>query len=285
MAGERVEPRMRAQLSVVPVLHRLHWAAAASRCGLALADDREAAEPAFTVLRTPLELCARGAHAWPGGFAAACHALAEQLGIARLHVHRAADPPATGNRQAWAREVRYARAHELARDGDIATGHTATDQVETILYRLASSPSRRALLGMRPRDGRLARPLLGSTRAETTAYCEQRDLAWREDASNADPSFARSRVRHGLLPELERIHPAAAANVLTCGMAAGTRHVDEPTGLGGNHGGPASGGGGGAMTGPEPLGGNGGGMGQGTSERTGMGGSGIDGGEVTKAGA
>jgi tRNA(Ile)-lysidine synthase len=67
---------------------------------------------------------------------------------------------------------------------------------------------------MRPHDGRLARPLLGSTRAETTAYCEQRGLAWREDASNADSSFARNRIRHGLLPELERVHPAAAANVL-----------------------------------------------------------------------
>ena len=67
---------------------------------------------------------------------------------------------------------------------------------------------------MRPRSGRLARPLLGFTRAETTAYCEQRGLAWREDASNAEPTYARNRVRHGLLPELAAIHPAAAANVL-----------------------------------------------------------------------
>ena len=67
---------------------------------------------------------------------------------------------------------------------------------------------------MRPRDGRLARPLLGFTREETTAYCEERGLAWRDDATNAEPTYARNRVRHGLVPALEAIHPAAAANVL-----------------------------------------------------------------------
>ena len=121
-----------------------------------------------------------------------------------------------GNLQAWARDARYAAAARLAlpEGATIVTGHTADDQVETILYRLASSPSRRALLGMRPRDGSLARPLLGTTREEVTAYCEQRGLRWREDASNAEPTFARNRIRSGLLPELAQVHPAAAANVL-----------------------------------------------------------------------
>jgi tRNA(Ile)-lysidine synthase len=143
-----------------------------------------------------------------------CGELCAALGV-ELQVERPVRPEG-GNLQAWARDSRYAAALALAEPSGatIATGHTADDQAETILYRLASSPSRRALLGMRPRDGLLARPLLGTTRAETTAYCEGRGLAWREDASNADPAFARSRVRHGLLPELEKIHPAALANVL-----------------------------------------------------------------------
>jgi tRNA(Ile)-lysidine synthase len=121
-----------------------------------------------------------------------------------------------GNLQAWARDVRYSAAARLAeaRDATIVTGHTADDQVETILYRLASSPSRRALLGMKERDGRLARPLLGTTRAEVTAYMGERGLEWREDPTNAEETYARNRVRHGLLPELEAIHPAAVANVL-----------------------------------------------------------------------
>jgi tRNA(Ile)-lysidine synthase len=144
-----------------------------------------------------------------------CASLCESLGV-ELVVERPRRPEGPGNLQAWARDARYAAAVALAlpRGATIVTGHTADDQVETILYRLASSPSRRALLGMRPHDGRLARPLLGCTRAETTAYCEHRGLAWREDASNAEPTYARNRVRHGLLPELAKIHPAAAANVL-----------------------------------------------------------------------
>jgi len=148
-----------------------------------------------------------------------CAALCERLGVA-LTVERPRRPEAGGNVQAWARDVRYAAATRLALERDparppvVAAGHTADDQVETILYRLASSPSRRALLGMRTRDGLLVRPLLGLTRAQTTAYCEARDLPWCDDASNDGAKYARNRVRHALVPALEQIHPAAAANVL-----------------------------------------------------------------------
>jgi tRNA(Ile)-lysidine synthase len=144
-----------------------------------------------------------------------CAALCERLAVP-LEVERPRRPEGPGNLQAWARDSRYAAAARLAEEegATIVTGHTADDQVETILYRLASSPSRRALLGMRPHDGRLARPLLGTTRAETTGYCEARGLAYRDDASNTEPGFARNRVRQGLVPELSRIHPAASQNVL-----------------------------------------------------------------------
>jgi tRNA(Ile)-lysidine synthase len=129
-----------------------------------------------------------------------------------------ASPAGTGggNLQAWARDARYGAAAGLilGRGGDIAAGHTASDQVETVLYRLAASPGRRALLGMAARDGRLVRPLLGVSRAETAAHCSTRGLAWREDASNVAPEFARNRVRLELLPALRSLHPAAEANVL-----------------------------------------------------------------------
>ena len=144
-----------------------------------------------------------------------CASLCEELEV-RLEVERPRRPEGPGNLQAWARDTRYAAAAGLAdrTSASIATGHTADDQVETILYRLASSPSRRALLGMRPRDGKLVRPLLGFTRGQTTAYCEQRGLAWRDDPSNAEGTYARNRVRHGLARALAEVHPAAAQNVL-----------------------------------------------------------------------
>jgi tRNA(Ile)-lysidine synthase len=144
-----------------------------------------------------------------------CVELCARLGV-RIEVERPRRPEGPGNLQAWARDARYAAAAQLAlaADGLIATGHTADDQVETILYRLASSPSRRALLGMRPRDGKLVRPLLGVTRVQTTAYCEERGLAWRDDPSNAESAYARNRVRHGLAEAIAEVHPAAAQNVL-----------------------------------------------------------------------
>jgi tRNA(Ile)-lysidine synthase len=143
-----------------------------------------------------------------------CRALCERLGVA-LAVHRAtraADTP--GNLQAWARDARYAAATEAAGDGLVAVGHTASDQAETVLYRLAASPGRRALLGMRARSGRLVRPLLTVTREETGAWCRARGLAWRDDATNASDEFARGRVRHGLLAALETVDGRAAANVV-----------------------------------------------------------------------
>ena len=144
------------------------------------------------------------------GDEAFCRDLCERLGIP-LHVHRPGEP--SGTLQAWARDERYAAAERLA-VGDIATGHTASDQVETVLYRLASSPGRNALLGMPARRGRIVRPLLAFTRDETTAHNRARGLTWVDDASNDADAFARNRVRHGLLEALKAIHPAAEANVL-----------------------------------------------------------------------
>jgi tRNA(Ile)-lysidine synthase len=140
---------------------------------------------------------------------ALCRDLARRLGAA-FEVVRAGAPQ--GNVQAWARRIRYEAAHRLP--GLIATGHTASDQVETVLYRLAASPGRRALLGMREREGRVIRPLLAVTREETAAYCRERGLPWREDPTNDSPAYARNRVRSDLLPALRSLHPAAEANVL-----------------------------------------------------------------------
>jgi tRNA(Ile)-lysidine synthase len=196
-----------------------------------------------------------------------CRELCALLRVEIEVVQTSREAQAGGNLHAWARELRYAAAHELAQRLDgrraqaveqtgesldsastageasaaeldaageglskhdapraraghrpfltvIATGHTATDQVETILYRLASSPGRRALLGMAASEGRLVRPLLGLTRQDTAAYCQELKLAWHEDSSNDSDLYARARVRHGLVKALDAVHPAAQANVL-----------------------------------------------------------------------
>ncbi|MHB8690950.1 MAG: tRNA lysidine(34) synthetase TilS [Solirubrobacteraceae bacterium] len=143
-----------------------------------------------------------------------CAAVCRQLGVG-LDVHRTGQREG-GNLQAWAREERYREASRLAaaRDALVAVGHTSDDQVETILYRLISSPSRRAVLGIRVRDGVVVRPLLSVSRAETTAYCDQHGLSWRDDSSNESDAYVRNRIRHSLVPLLAELHPGASANLL-----------------------------------------------------------------------
>ncbi len=139
-----------------------------------------------------------------------CRELCERLAVPL--VVEAVSLPEEGNLQAAARDARYAAAERHA-EGDYAAAHTASDQAETVLYRLATSPGRRALLGMEPRRGRLVRPLLEVSREEVREYLRSKGLAWREDPSNADPRFARSRARTELVPALRSLGPAAERNV------------------------------------------------------------------------
>jgi tRNA(Ile)-lysidine synthase len=120
-----------------------------------------------------------------------------------------------GNLQAKARQARYEIAERLALEYgcDFAAAHTASDQAETVLYRLAVSPGSRALLGMAPRRGRLVRPLLEATREETRAYCREHGLTWRDDPTNEDPRFARSRLRHEVLPVLRALSAATERTI------------------------------------------------------------------------
>ena len=130
-----------------------------------------------------------------------CESLGVPLQVERVELREG------GNLQERARQARYALVDSLA-EGDYAAGHTASDQADTVLYRLAVSPGSRALLGMAPRRGRLVRPLLDVTREEVRSYLRAGGLEWREDPSNADRRFARARVRHDLLEALRTVGPA-----------------------------------------------------------------------------
>jgi tRNA(Ile)-lysidine synthetase-like protein len=104
------------------------------------------------------------------------------------------------------RRIRYAFATDQLR----ATGHTASDQVETVLYRLVASGSAK---GIKPRreDG-VVRPLLDVWRDETEAYCSAAGLGFRTDASNA--ATKRGVIRDEILPRLRALHPGAERNLL-----------------------------------------------------------------------
>ena len=107
-----------------------------------------------------------------------------------------------------ARQARLAYFSQLRAAGlvdRIATGHTLDDQAETVLFRLlrGASPSGLAAILPTTREG-LIRPLLDVSRTEVCAYLRRHGFDWRIDSSNADPRFARNRIRHVLLPSLIR---------------------------------------------------------------------------------
>jgi tRNA(Ile)-lysidine synthase len=108
--------------------------------------------------------------------------------------------------EAAARAARYQALDRAAQDtGAVAVllGHTRDDQAESVLLGLARGSGPRSLAGMPPRQGRCLRPLLEISRAQTTAACAALGLEPWDDPQNADPGFARARVRHRVLPVLE----------------------------------------------------------------------------------
>ena len=112
--------------------------------------------------------------------------------------------------EAELRDLRYTATAGL---GLRATGHTASDQVETVLYRIVSSGATRGIR-VRRADG-VVRPLLTVWREETEAYCRAHGLPWRADATN--PSTKRGLIRERLLPLLEELDPRARQSLLALG--------------------------------------------------------------------
>jgi tRNA(Ile)-lysidine synthase len=143
-----------------------------------------------------------------------CAELCERFGV-ELAVERP-QLPGDGNLQAEAREARYSAAERLRAERGldwIATGHTRTDLAETVIYRLASSPGRRALLGLPPRRGAVVRPLLGIGRAQVRELAQSAGLPFRDDSSNELPTYARNRIRNEVMPVLEELGPAAEVTI------------------------------------------------------------------------
>ncbi len=120
--------------------------------------------------------------------------------------------PITGSLQSAARAARYDLLHshaDLCHAACIVTAHHADDQLETMLMRLARGSGVGGLAGVRARNGRIIRPLLGFRKAELVAYCEQQGIAFVSDPSNANPDFDRVRMRSALA-QFDAVDPLMA---------------------------------------------------------------------------
>lgn len=108
------------------------------------------------------------------------------------------------------RKVRYTCFEEVRRQYDaalIATAHTMSDQAETVLFRLARGSGMKGLCGIPARRGNVVRPLLSVTRVEVEAYCQEYNLPFVTDSSNADCRYARNQIRNAVLPALAVAEP------------------------------------------------------------------------------
>jgi tRNA(Ile)-lysidine synthase len=146
--------------------------------------------------------------------------LASGLGL-EFYLHRVDTPGVTREKKQTleeaARGLRYAWFRTLMAEGKadaVATAHTLDDQAETVLHRLLRGAWTEGLGGIHPvvtcERGVILRPFLRARRGEIRAWLEAIGQPWREDASNADRTHTRNRIRHELLPRLGDFNPRIA---------------------------------------------------------------------------
>jgi tRNA(Ile)-lysidine synthase len=166
-------------------------------------ESRPAGQPRHTVVGVTVD------HGLQDGSAERAAAVADQmrlLGASRARVVAVAVGGA-GGPEAAARTARYAALDACATEYDasaVLLGHTRDDQAESVLLGLARGSGARSLSGMAQVTGRYRRPLLDLTRDTTVAACRAEGIGYWDDPHNADPSYTRARVRHQVLPVLEK---------------------------------------------------------------------------------
>lgn len=129
----------------------------------------------------------------------AATAVADRCGVSCLVIDSVVDEG--GNLEARARAARYQAIEAIAPAGTVVlSGHTANDQVETVLMRLARGSGSGAIGGIPQRRGVWRRPFLDESRASLRAIAQELELPFADDPANVDRRFVRARVRHDLLP-------------------------------------------------------------------------------------
>lgn len=146
---------------------------------------------------------------------AACELVAQEASARGLLVIRGQAPRGAARTEAAWRAARWAFLRQAATDrgARVVTAHTRDDQIETVVLRLLRGAGPRGLAGMRAADRAPApvRPLLALPRAEIAAFSARERVPFVEDPSNATLAFQRNRVRHEILPALERASPGFGA--------------------------------------------------------------------------
>lgn len=123
-----------------------------------------------------------------------------------------------------AREERYRFLNSVA-DGVIATAHTASDNLETVILNLSRGSSLDGLCGIPPKRGNIVRPLILCTREMIEQYCEKNSIPFVTDSTNLTDDYTRNKIRHHIIPALKELNPAVEKSVLK--TAFSLREVSE----------------------------------------------------------
>lgn len=127
--------------------------------------------------------------------------------------------------QMAARELRYTWFAEIKEKNNyqyIATAHHKNDVAETLLINLTKGTGLSGLHGIKSKAGDVIRPLLCFNRSEINGFVEENKLTFREDKSNAETKYVRNKIRHKVIPELEKINPSFVETIFT-----ETQHFNE----------------------------------------------------------
>jgi len=139
-----------------------------------------------------------------------CVELCGRMGVTLAVEHLAPERPPGHSPEAWWRRQRYRALDDVRRRygaAAVATAHTRDDQAETVLLKLLRGAGPRGVAGIRARNGTVIRPLLDVSRSALREYLVAAGVAWREDASNLDPSRPRARIRQDVLPAIDNAFP------------------------------------------------------------------------------
>lgn len=125
--------------------------------------------------------------------------------------------PAASNLEEKLRDIRYRFLEDLRKKNGatrIAVAHHEDDQAETFLLRLLRGSGMAGLSAMRPKHGYIVRPLINMSHQDILRYLKERNIAYRTDRSNTDAKFLRNRLRHELLPLLEKEYQPKVRKIL-----------------------------------------------------------------------
>lgn len=142
-----------------------------------------------------------------------CAELCRRFGVKLFigHADVASEAAANGETVEQAgRRVRYAFLERAARENDarLATAHTLSDSIETMMINLVRGTGLKGMCGIPPVRGNIIRPLIQDTRREIEAYCQENGLSYIFDSTNGQKQFTRNRLRLDVIPVLYEINPS-----------------------------------------------------------------------------